>query len=173
MTLLETWKDIEGYEGLYQVSDLGNVKSLTFHRAKKEQVLKLSTDRRGYPQCFLYADGRRRCLSVHRLVAAAFVPNEDSKPQVNHINGIKTDNRAVNLEWCTNTENQHHASERGLKSSVKVMQYDLHGNFVREWGSMAKAAKSVGVTRESIFACCNGQAKTIKGYIWKYKDVAL
>lgn len=167
---MEVWKDVVGYEGKYQVSNQGNVKSLFWHRKKEERLLKLDRDRRGYVTCFLYEDGIRKQFSVHRVVAMAFIPNLDNKSQVNHINGNKADNRVENLEWCTNRENQDHASEKDLKHTVKVLQFDRNGNLVKEWSSMAKAAKSVGVSRESIFACCNGRAKTSKNYIWKYKD---
>lgn len=174
MTLFEEWKDIPGYEGKYQVSNMGNVKALRWHGGESEKMLKLGCDRRGYPTCFLYENGVRKQFSVHRVVAMAFVPNPGNKPQVNHLNGIKADNRAENLEWCTNHENNLHASEHDLKHTACVLQFDVAGNLVKEWPSMAKAARAVGVARESIFGCCNGVAKTIKGYVWKYKkDVIL
>lgn len=167
---MEVWKDVPGYEGKYQVSNLGNVKSMSWHLKKEERLLKQCCDRRGYPMCYLFKDGRRKTFSVHRLVAVAFIPNLDCKPQVNHINGNKVDNRAENLEWCTNMENQSHAVDTNLKSSVKILQFDRNGNLVKEWPSMAKAAKAVGVTRESIFACCNGTSRSCKNYIWRYKE---
>lgn len=167
---MEVWKDIPGYEGKYQVSNLGNVKSLSWHKKNEARQLKQKHDRRGYPMCFLFKEGHRRTFSVHRLVALAFIPNPDNKPQVNHINGVKTDNRVENLEWCTNMENQLHAVKTDLKSTVKIIQYDKNGNFIKEWPSMTKAADAMGVTKESLFACCNGISKTSKNFIWRYKE---
>lgn len=165
----EIWKDIDGYEGKYQVSSLGRIKSASWHNGATERLLKLRLDRRGYPTCFLYKDGQRKQLSVHRVVANTFIPNPHNKPQVNHINGEKSDNRVKNLEWCTNRENQDHASDSDLKHTVKVLQLDMNGNLVKEWSSMAKAANALRVTRASIFSCCTGKAKSCKNYIWKYK----
>ena len=124
---LEIWADIEGYEGLYQVSHLGRVKSLgrvvkrtdgtiqTF----KERILKPRLDGSGYSMVMLYVEGKGKNIKIHRLVAKAFISNVNNKPQVNHINAIKTDNRISNLEWCTNSENQKHAYNNGLNKSRK------------------------------------------------------
>lgn len=108
--MTEIWKDIDGYDGLYQVSNLGHVKSF---RRGRERILKASPNSNGYPKVSL---GKCNNTFVHRLVATAFVPNPDDKPEVNHINGDKSDNRAVNLEWCTPSENTQHAFTTGLNS---------------------------------------------------------
>lgn len=107
---MEIWKDISGYGGDYQVSNLGRVKSL---RYKTPRILGFILDTRGYCRVRLFSDSGRRAWFVHQLVARAFIPNPFNKPQVNHINGIKTDNCAENLEWCTAAENTLHAF--GLK----------------------------------------------------------
>ena len=109
----EIWKDIDGYEGRYQVSNFGRVKSF-WHG---EHILKPVLLNIGYQQVTLCANGKHELVRVHRLVAKAFVDNPDNKPQVNHINGDKQDNRATNLEWVTASENRYHAYATGLQRS--------------------------------------------------------
>jgi hypothetical protein len=108
----ETWKDIQGYEGLYQVSDLGKVKSTKFGRVK---ILKLKKDKRGYYRARLWKDNVLKTYSTARLVATNFIPNPENKATVNHIDGIKTNNCVTNLEWNTSSENQLHAYKTGLR----------------------------------------------------------
>lgn len=111
---METWKDIEGYEGFYQVSDQGRVKSLVRKNRIKEKLLKTTPSGRGYPMVALCRDGTQAYLTIHRLVATAFIPNPENKECINHKNGIKTDNRVENLEWATYRENNQHAWNTGL-----------------------------------------------------------
>lgn len=106
----EIWRGVAGYEGLYQVSNFGRVKS--FH--KGERILKPNQLEQGYLLVRLYHSGESRYVLVHRLVAEAFIPNPGGKPEVNHINGDKTDNHVENLEWATRTENVQHAFATGL-----------------------------------------------------------
>ena len=110
--ITEIWLDIQGYEGLYQVSNLGKV------RNKKGKVLKPYSTK-GYQRVSLYNKGRR-CFLVHRLVALVFIPNPNNKPDVNHINGCKTDNNVSNLEWVTQSENMSHAHQNNLRPSVNT-----------------------------------------------------
>jgi hypothetical protein len=113
---MEIWKDIEGYQGSYQVSNLGRVKSLL---NSKEIILK-PINSKGYSSVFLSnGKGTVKKFKIHRLVCICFLPNLENKPQVNHINGIKTDNRLENLEWSDNSSNQIHA----IKTGLKVMKY--------------------------------------------------
>lgn len=119
----ETWRDIEGYEGFYQISNDGKVKSLGRvaecgpgrFRHSHDRLLSTKTSS-GYCMAYLYRNGDREAVLVHRLVAIAFIPNPDNKPFINHKNGIKDDNRVENLEWCTSSENVRHALNKGLKT---------------------------------------------------------
>ena len=120
----EEWKDIEGYENKYQVSNLGRVKRILYKNQystkPKENILAKRCDGKGYAQVILYKNGKGKSIKVHRLVGKAFIPNTENKPQINHINGIKDDNRVENLEWCTNRENQIHAFKIGLIKNRKL-----------------------------------------------------
>lgn len=121
----EIWKDIIGFEGIYQISNFGRIKSLerlvkcgilnSEFRIVKERILKPAINRNGYYKVCLKHKFINKTLLVHRLIAQAFIPNPENKPTINHINGIKTDNRIVNLEWCTMKENNVHAFATGLK----------------------------------------------------------
>ena len=110
----EVWKDVVGYEGLYQVSNFGNVKSLGNEFSRKERLLKLSPQSKGYLTIVLQKNATRKMVLVHRLVAEHFIDNTESKAQINHINGIKTDNRVENLEWVSHRENLNHAIKNNL-----------------------------------------------------------
>jgi hypothetical protein len=116
---MECWKTI--YKE-YQVSDLGNVKSL---KRGKEVILKPKLTAKGYLEVHFRIDGKDKIFKVHRLVAEAFIPNPESKPQVNHKNCIKTDNRVENLEWATNGENQLHAYKNGLQKRGRIQRDKL------------------------------------------------
>lgn len=111
---MEIWKPVIGYEGIYEVSSLGQIKSLNYKRTGLEQILKPSKDKKGYLRTALTNNGKSKTIKVHRVVCEAFFKLDSDKFQVNHINGIKTDNRTSNLEWCTNSENQLHAIKIGL-----------------------------------------------------------
>lgn len=160
----EEWRDVVGYEGLYQVSDQGRVKSFKWN---KERFLKPSMDKDGYLLVTLCTGGKPKTLKVHRLVCEAFHENPDNKPQVNHINEDKTDNRACNLEWCTCKQNVNHGS-RNERVSKPVGQYSLDGKLIKLWPSTQEAERQAGFNHGNISQVANGKYKQAYGCIWKY-----
>lgn len=177
----ELWKDIPGYEGLYQVSNTGKIKSLNYLNTKKEHLLKQSLTYDGYPKLALSKNGKKTNFDVHILVAKAFVHNPANKSQVNHIDGNKLNNNASNLEWCTPKENTNHAIKAGLRqaSNIKythgkehhgskpVLQYDLDGNLIKVWDCFSDAARFYNCNPASIVNCTKGRIQTIRGYVWR------
>lgn len=183
----EIWKDITGYEGLYQVSNLGRVKSLNYRHTKEEKLLQLTLNKKGYLTVTLCKD-KSKTVQVHRLVASVFIPNVNNKPCINHLNGQKDDNRVENLEWCTHKENNIHAWENGLNrltedgrkrlseahkgkcNSIKrkVDQYTLNGEYIKTWSSISEASKELKIHLSHICHCCREQRNMAGGYIWKY-----
>ena len=179
----EIWKDIEGFEGLYQVSNLGRVKSLEKTwicgkggvRHQEEKILKPISDRRGYLFVNLSKDGKMKHFTVHRLVAEAFIPNPNNLPQVNHISQVKTCNRADLLEWCDAKYNSNYGTRNERiaekmtngKLSRQVYQYSLDGKLVAVYPSTAECGRQ-GFSFGNVAACCNGIRKTHKGFYWSY-----
>lgn len=169
----EIWKDIKDYEGLYQVSNNGKVKSI-----KRDIILKSSSNHKGYLYVILCKNNKSKVGRIHRLVAETFIPNPENKPQVNHINGIKADNNVNNLEWCTNTENLKHAFAIGLKTNVgnnnprtrKINQYNLQGDFIKCWNSIYDIEHTLNFSRSSIWRCCTAKFKQSHGFVWRYAD---
>ena len=106
--MTEVWKDVKNYEGLYQISNLGNVKRISSGKRLKPY------NRKGYIRVALSKDDTTKHIDIHRLVAQAFIPNPENKPEVNHIDGDKSNNEVSNLEWCTRKENMNHAKNTGL-----------------------------------------------------------
>lgn len=172
----EIWKDIPEYEKLYQVSNLGRVKS--FCKNKQEgNILSFSINPKGYYQIILTKSKKPKNWLVHRLVAIAFIPNPNNLPQVNHIDGNKQNNCVNNLEWITNEDNMKHARANHLypdgKDRItcrKVNQYDLDGNFIKQWDYVKGIEKELGFDNRTICRCCREKRPTAYGYKWKYAD---
>lgn len=169
----EYWKPVVGYEGLYEVSNWGRVKSLPRNgTVKYARILKFHTNRQGYLQVGLCKNNKLKIFLVHRLVAEAFLPNPDNLPEVNHKDENKTNNSVDNLEWCDAKYNHNYGTinERiSKKLSKPILQYTLEGQFVREWLSAKQAEREGGFDSANITACCRGERKTHKDFIWKYK----
>lgn len=181
----EIWKDIKGYEGLYQVSNLGNVRSFPRKgtHSKEITILKYEFNHKGYKQVGLTKKCKVHTKRIHRLVAETFISNPENKLQVNHINGDKTDNRVENLEWCTNEYNMAHSWKIGLRSiektykrgkehcrSVTVNQYDLYGNFIKKWDCVRDIERILGFDNRNICACCRHKRNVAYGYVWRYEN---
>ena len=177
MTDIEVWKDIKDYEGLFQVSNWGRVKSLGNGRTyKTSRIRKLYTNKYGYLQVQLCKDGKRKWFRVNRLVAIAFLENPEGKTEVNHIDEDKTNNRVDNLKWEWHKDNINHGTrnERVSKAmtngklSKRVLQLSLDGKLIREWPSVSECGRN-GFNIGHVAACCRGEQKTHKGFRWMYK----
>lgn len=223
----EVWKDVVGYEGLYQVSNLGRVRSLdriVNGNRLKGKILSQVKDTKGYLFLRLSKNGNSKRFLVHRLIAEAFIPRIEGKNYIDHINGIRDDNRIENLRWCTHQENdsfplsrlhrsqakmgnqvwlgKHHTEESKKKISearkgkknpnywknlsdenkrkiqaaayeknrVEIEQYTKEGKLVKVWGSIASAARALGLCKSNIHKCCNGKNKSSGGFVWKYRN---
>ena len=174
----EEWRDVVGYEGLYQVSSMGRVKSLERkvpkgygERTVKERILKPKTNRYGYLIVGLYAGGKRKMFFVHRLVCQAFHDNPENKLDVNHINENKTDNRACNLEWSTRKENCNHGTRNvrmAIAKSRPIAQYTLNGKLLKVWPSAKEVGRQTGFSRRNICKAAKGNYKQAYGFRWKY-----
>ena len=185
MAEIEEWKDIKGYNGAYRVSNYGRVLSVgrivrkggkTGEMKTKDMFLSQRADFKGYMRVYLKDKGKTRFIAVHRLVALAFIPNPLNKPQVNHIDGNKTNNLVSNLEWCTNGENQKHAYRLGLnyvtgkagRPKIGVKQIDTQTGETLAWyASMNEAERHTRVFAQNIKKVVQGTRKTAGGFIWK------
>lgn len=173
----EVWKDIEGYEGMYQVSNRGRIKSLARERnigrkTKGDSLIGLYKHN-GYIITILCKNSIRHTFSVHRLVGKAFIPNPENKPCINHKDENRENNNVENLEWCTYKYNDNYGTRNaraGLKHGKRVIQYDLDGNEIRRWNTGAEACRFYGVTRCMVSSACLGITKTACGYKWRYEN---
>jgi hypothetical protein len=192
----EIWKDIEGYEGIYQVSNVGRVKSLErttkssrngteYFRTIKPKILKQSFNRCGYLKVPLGRGLIRKQMYIHRLVAIAFIDNPTKKPTVDHLNTIKTDNRVCNLRWATYSEqiNENAISKEKfrrntIKTSLENMKKANESNKKKvkcittniTFNSLKEGAEYYNIDRRRVSDCCKGKIKQHKGLRWEYID---
>jgi len=155
--MIEEFRDVVGYEGLYEVSDWGRIR-------RNGKILKPVKDTKGYFQVDLYKNGIKKRALIHRLVAYAFISNPDNLPQINHRDENKTNNTVDNLEWCDNKYNTNYSH------SKPVLQYDRLGNFIREWSSAKKVEEELGICNSSISSCCSGKYNSAGGFVWRFKN---
>ncbi len=190
----EEWKDIEGYEGLYEISSFGNVKSLNYRRTWKEENIKPSKCN-GYCHILLHKNTIKKTKKIHRLVSIAFIQNVYNKLEVNHINWIKTDNRVENLEWCTRSENNKHAWDTWLNkvsesnnfktnnprptkwkfwkdnpNSKPVNQYTKGWELIREWLSVVDIKRELWINYWNISSCLRWRYKSAGWFLFKYNN---
>lgn len=155
----EVWKDIKNYEGLYQVSNFGNVRNV-----KTNKILKCSSDKLGYLRVYLYKNKKRKTEMLHRLIASTFIPNPQNKPIINHINGCKNCNEISNLEWVTAKENSIHAVNNNLIKTIPVICVETNEMFK----GVNDAERKTGINNGHICKVCKGIRKTAGGFHWKY-----
>jgi len=173
----EIWKEIIGFEK-YKISNYGRVIGCN------GGILKFSKSHNGYTNLCVYNKGKKATLRIHRIVAYNFIPNLENKPDVNHKDGVKSNNHVNNLEWCTKSENMIH-SIRVLGRKIyepehkkygesprarKVIQYSKDNKFIKEYESISEIQLYMNISQSAISNCCIGISKSSYGYIWKYKN---
>lgn len=182
----EVWKDVLGYEGMYQVSDLGRVRSLDRHttngRFLKGRLMKQRLNQ-GYLKVKLCKNNKHECRSVHRLVAFAFISNPNNYPVINHKNEIKTDNRVMNLEWCTVKYNTNYGSAIERRSSAirgkvnksknckVVYQYSNTGELLQRFPSIGEASRKLGVRKSTLQQILSGNRVQRKEYVLSVEPI--
>ncbi|MGN1269386.1 MAG: NUMOD4 domain-containing protein [Clostridia bacterium] len=181
----EVWKDIKGYEGLYQVSNLGRIKSIPRHGTRKNiHIISQRHNKCGYKIVNLYKNAKGKAKTVHRIVAETFIENPLSKEDINHIDGNKENNNVTNLEWTSHKENMRHARknnlikisnkviEQGRKigktRAKKVAQINNCNRTIKEWNSITEANRATGISISNISLCCTGKKEQAGGYKWKF-----
>lgn len=168
----EEWRTIPEYEGLYMVSNLGNVKSLNYKNTGKEGLLKQKTTKKlGYKIVTLCKNANTECKRVHRLVAQAFIQNTDNLPCVNHKDENGSNNCVENLEWCSYKYNNSYGNrlkKSAAKKSIKIYQYTKDGEVINVWPSAMEVERQLGFAHENLAKCCKGKIKSAYGFVWKY-----
>ena len=175
----EIWKDIEGYEGKYMVSNTGKVKSLNYNNTGKEGIMKPQDNGNGYLFAQLSKDGKVKQCRINRLVAQAFIPNPNNLPEVNHKDEDKTNNCVENLEWCSKLYNANYGTRNkrisekmtnNSKLSKPVISINKVSGLIVEFPSTREAERMTGINHNNIIKCCQGKLKSAGNHIWFYAD---
>lgn len=194
----EEWRDIKGYEGLYQVSNLGRVKSLNYLNTGREQFLIAANDTAGYKIVSLCKNSKRKTCTIHKLVATAFIPNPNKLPMINHKDENKANNEIDNLEWCTASYNNSYGTiiqrsmltrkknnpngecyaktvltrnkRKRFNAEKRVIQYSKSEDLICEYKSLHEAQRKTGINNRHISECCRGKRPFAGGFIWRYND---
>lgn len=198
--MTEEWRSVCGFEGLYEVSSTGKIRSLDRYvnsrnnsrEFKKGVTMKAQINHKGYMTVVLHKENKPYSKTVHRIVAEAFLENKNNLPQINHKDTNKTNNNASNLEWISNYDNMQHAIKHGCyknaftektkaavlrnqKNAVQklrkpVTQCDRYGNKIRDYKSITEAGTALGISSSHIGLCCKGKRAFCGGFKWKYKE---
>lgn len=163
---IEIWRDVIGFEGLYLVSNLGNIYS------KYSKKLLKPKNNKGYYNVTLFNGGKRYYKIVHRVVAEAFIPNPNGFDEINHKDEDKTNNHADNLEWCNTKYNLNYGNRRvnaAQHTKKPILQCDLDGNVIKEWCGAIDASKELNISYKGISRCANGLRNKYKGFKWIFK----
>lgn len=175
----EEWRDISGYDGRYQVSNLGNVRSVNYRNTGVCKKISMKLNCNGYFEVTLCKNNQSKWFKVHRLVAMTFLPNPNGLPCVNHKDENRTNNNVDNLEWCSYLYNNTYGNARKKMSmkmrnnqylSKHVNQYTIDGKFIKEWESIAEAGCSLQTKGFNIVSCLKGRRKSCAGFLWAYAD---
>lgn len=187
----EIWKDIDGYEGLYRISNFGNVLSLNYRKHGYAKLLTPKKSNSGRLWVELIKDGKKKQMLIHRLVGMAFIPNPDNLPQINHKDENPKNNRVDNLEWCTYHYNMLYTISRhpekypyasgavtrkkpekerkiGKRMGFKINQYSMDGEFIKQWENSRTIFLLTGMSDWSISECCRGKRQKAYGFKWRY-----
>ena len=158
----EIWKPIEGFEGLYEISNIGRVKSIGTYNTCKRGIMNPMIDSDGYLHVRLYNNSVSKDIAIHRLVAIAFIPNPNNYRYVNHKDENTKNNKVSNLEWCTNSYNLIYSKGK------KVAQYTKEGEFIKEFNCIADASRECNIPTTNISKCCKGKRYSAGNFIWRY-----
>lgn len=174
----EIWKEVEEFNGAYLISNKGRLKSVKRGikwngtiRHQEDKIMSQVVNKSGYIEYQITYNGKHYGRKAHRLVAEAFIPNPENKPQVNHIDGNKTNNNVENLEWATNKENVVHAYKNELYKHVKpILQFNDNGMFIKRWSNAAEITKELGFCKNTILLACNRKNHKTKGFTWIFEE---
>lgn len=173
----EIWKPIPGYDGWYEASSLGRIRTNHYMNGSEVRVMKYEQNQDHYCRVELRKQGTRKKHMVHQLIALTFIPNPEGKPYVDHKDGNRHNNAVDNLRWCTHAENMNFPGVRNTMSIIRqgslnhyaksIKQYTLDGILVKEWDCMSVAARAYNVSIAAISSCASGKLAHVKGYVWR------